>query len=245
MLKCYIIVVEKIFSIKYNYILYYMVVAFTTVQKMSSLHSSPVSWYTRIPLRCTQSRKAAPRQRGCEAGKRGWGREKKRFINYRQTSGLLSLLHAAVATAGPTLRHCERSTLVGFIKFPKIKISTPHRAKWPPLDVQIWIMICTHGAHTHHTYLYIVCIIYMIHIYTYIHTHAHIDEYSERIGLTVAALTEYDIRRLSWIPLIHQKAVPHIYTHPQNCKVSLFISFPPSLALSLLLSISLLYSLFV
>lgn len=153
-----------------------MIVVCTTVQNMSSLHSSPVSWYTRIPLQCTPSWKAAPRQCVCvcvcEAGKRGWGGEKKRFINYRQTSGLLSLLHAAVATAGPTLQQCERSTLVRFIKFPKIKISTPHRAKWPPLDVQIWIMIYTHGTQTHYTYLYIVCIIYMIHIYTLTHLHA-------------------------------------------------------------------------
>lgn len=61
--------------------------------------------------------------------------EKKRFINYRHTSGhycpfcvqTTPPLRAAVATAtDPRGRGCaRRSTLVGFIKFPKIKISAP------------------------------------------------------------------------------------------------------------------------
>jgi len=64
-----------------------------------------------------------------------WGKKKKeRFINYRQMSGLLSLLRAVTAAARSTPRATGRAVDADLLNFRKNKNFYSTGAKWPPLE---------------------------------------------------------------------------------------------------------------
>jgi len=172
---------------------------------MASLPSSLVSWYAYrssarwIGKQCWGIYCRIARMSVyigiCEWLVRVDGVMKKRFIKLPTNVRIIILLHTAVATTGPTLQYCERSTLVRFIKFPKIKISTPHHAKWPPSRCpNMNYDIYSRHTYTRYTmriyipiyiwYAYIHIYIYIIIYAQYLHARAHRRGYTERTGLT-------------------------------------------------------------